>query len=62
MLALARCDTVVRTASFLSGWANVLNPAQRVLMLNQAFSGTRFPDNVIESDPALLDVGRLGPA
>lgn len=55
MLALSRCGTVVRTASFLSGWAKVLNPDQRVVMLNQAFSDSRFPDNVIENDVVRLD-------
>lgn len=50
VLALARCDAVVRTASYLSGWAKVLNPAQRVLMLNQPFSNVRFPDALIGSD------------
>ncbi|HEU0043584.1 hypothetical protein [Sphingomonas sp.] len=50
ILALARCGAVVRTASFLSGWAKVLNPAQRVLMLNQPYSDVRFPDALIRSD------------
>lgn len=50
ILALARCDAVVRTASYLSGWAKVLNPEQRVLMLNQPYSDTRFPDALIASD------------
>lgn len=50
ILLLARCGAVVRTASFLSGWAKVLSPKQQILMLNNAFSTTRFPDNQIVSD------------
>lgn len=50
ILLLARCGTVLRTASYLSGWAKVLNPAQRVVMLNKAYSDSRFPDCKIATD------------
>lgn len=42
-LALARCDYCIRTASYLSGFASVLNPALRSVMLNPIYHD-RFPD------------------
>jgi hypothetical protein len=45
---LARCNYIVRTASYMSGWAKVLNPAQEVIMLNKLSTNShRFPDTEI---------------
>lgn len=45
---LAQCPHIIRTASYMSGWAKVLNPAQEVIMLNKlSTSSHRFPDTEI---------------
>lgn len=45
---LAQCPSIIRTASYMSGWAKVLNPAQEVIMLNKlSTSSHRFPDKEI---------------
>lgn len=47
-LLLSKCDTLIRTSSFLSGWSSVLNPALPVIMLNRPFDEKLwFPDAVI---------------
>lgn len=47
-LLLARCGALVRTASFLSGWASVFNPELPVVMLNRPYAGkTWFPDREV---------------
>lgn len=47
-LLLARCDGLLRTASFLSGWASVFNPALPVRLLNPPYAhASWFPDRVI---------------
>lgn len=47
-LLLSKCDTLIRTSSFLSGWSSVLNPALPVIMLNRPFDKKLwFPDAVI---------------
>lgn len=48
MLLLSRCSILVRTSSFLSGWAAVLARQQQVLALNEPFPGYAwFPDREI---------------
>jgi len=47
-MLLSRCATLVRTSSFLSGWASVLNPDLPVVMLNSPYRDkTWFPDREI---------------
>jgi hypothetical protein len=47
-LLLARCNSVVRTASALSGWASVFNPGLPVTLLNRPFDRALwFPDKQI---------------
>ncbi|QPK62483.1 hypothetical protein IVG45_16730 [Methylomonas sp. LL1] len=47
-LLLSKCDALVRTASFLSGWASIFNPTMPVIMLNKPYTQTTwFPDKVI---------------
>ncbi|MEW6118590.1 MAG: nodulation protein NodZ [Pseudomonadota bacterium] len=47
-LLLSRCDALVRTASFLSGWASVFNPALPVTMLNRPYDEKLwFPDREV---------------
>ncbi len=56
-LLLSRCDTLIRSASFLSGWSSVFNPALPVTMLNRPFeSSLWFPDREVlkRSDESLL--------
>ncbi len=44
-LLLSRCNALIRTASFLSGWSSVFNPNIPVTLLNEPFEQTRwFPD------------------
>lgn len=45
---LASCPQIIRTASFMSGWAKVLNPNQQVMLLNKLSSNNfSFPDTEI---------------
>jgi hypothetical protein len=56
-LLLSRCDALIRSASFLSGWSSVFNPALPVTMLNRPFeSKLWFPDREVvkRSDESLL--------
>jgi Nodulation protein Z (NodZ) len=56
-LLLSRCDALIRSASFLSGWSSVFNPALPVTMLNKPFeSKLWFPDREVvkRSDESLL--------
>jgi len=47
-LLLSRCDALVRSASFLSGWASVFNPALPVTLLNRPYKEKLwFPDRAI---------------
>lgn len=56
-LLLSRCDTLIRTASFLSGWSSVFNPSLPVIMLNRPYEHkTWFPDSVILENATLVNV------
>ncbi len=47
-LLLSRCDFLIRSASFLSGWASVFNPDMGVTMLNKPYdSKLWFPDSKV---------------
>jgi hypothetical protein len=47
-LLLARCRALIRTASFLSGWASVFNPELSVIMLNRPYQEALwFPDREV---------------
>ena len=47
-LLLSRCDGLLRTASFLSGWASILNPRLPVRLLNPPYPHRCwFPDRLI---------------
>lgn len=47
-LLLSKCDALIRTASFLSAWSSIFNPALPVVMLNKPFDNKLwFPDAVI---------------
>ncbi len=47
-LLLSRCAALVRSASFLSGWASVFNPALPVTMLNRPYDHKLwFPDREV---------------
>jgi hypothetical protein len=48
MLVLSKFDTCIRTPSHLSAWANIINPAQRIIMLGRpSRSAFVFPDRQI---------------
>jgi hypothetical protein len=56
-LLLSRCDALIRSASFLSGWSSVFNPGLPVTMLNRPVeSKLWFPDREVlkRSDESLL--------
>jgi hypothetical protein len=59
-LLLSRCDALIRSASFLSGWSSVFNPALPVTMLNMPFrSKLWFPDReVVKRSDELRPAGR----
>ncbi|MCQ8180891.1 hypothetical protein NP603_07210 [Methylomonas sp. SURF-1] len=47
-LLLSKCHALIRTSSFLSGWASVFNPSLPVIMLNRPYTNTTwFPDSLI---------------
>lgn len=47
-LLLSKCDTLIRTSSFLSAWSSIFNPCLPVIMLNRPFDDKLwFPDAVI---------------
>jgi hypothetical protein len=57
MLVLSRFETCVRTPSHLSAWANIINPAQRIVMLARpSGSAFRFPDREIWEKRATVSV------
>lgn len=59
-LLLSRCDALIRSASFLSGWSNVFNPALPVIMLNRPFDAALwFPDREVlkRAQTAPMSVG-----
>ena len=44
-LLLSRCTTLIRTASFLSGWSSIFNPRLPITLLNEPYAHVRwFPD------------------
>jgi hypothetical protein len=54
-LVLSRCGSLVRTTSFLSGWASIFNPSIPVSMLNVPYAKTLwFPEAVIVPTARLL--------
>ncbi len=59
-LALARCPVILRTASFLSGWATLLSGESLMFMLNVPYGKTNwFPDNLLLGRAVPLeDAGR----
>ncbi len=49
-LILSRCESVIRTSSFLSAWASVFNPDLEVVRLNRPYDDTFwFPERAITS-------------
>ena len=47
-LLLSRCGALLKTASFLSGWAKVFAPGMETLLLNRTHVATTwFPDRDI---------------
>jgi hypothetical protein len=54
-LLLSRCHVLMRTASFLSAWSSIFNPALPVVMLNRPIDGKLwFPDREILGDAVSL--------
>jgi hypothetical protein len=54
-LLLSRCDTLIRTASFLSAWSSIFNPHLPVVLLNRPYKKKLyFPDREIV--PQSMDV------
>ncbi len=48
LLIMAKCGASIRTASHLSAWASLINPQQRVVMLNQPYGDAMpFPERQI---------------
>ncbi len=55
-LALARCPVILRTASFLSGWATLLSGESLMFMLNAPYEKARwFPDSLLAERAASLE-------
>lgn len=47
-LLLSRCNALIRTASYLSGWSSIFNPDLPVVILNSPYDEKLwFPDNLI---------------
>jgi hypothetical protein len=47
-LILSRCAAVVRSTSFLSAWASILNPALEVVLTNEPHAGKLwYPERTI---------------
>jgi hypothetical protein len=67
-LLLSRCNVLMRTASFLSAWSSIFNPALPVVLLNRPIDAKLwFPDREILNDavslclpPALVDGSECG--
>jgi len=58
MLILARCSVVIRGASFLSGWAKVLNPGLPIVMLGKPYGREVFPEvEIMEESAAAHRIG-----
>jgi hypothetical protein len=49
-LLLARCGFLVKTASYLSGWAKIFNPELPVLLLAPQIGARFFPDRALWND------------
>ncbi len=49
-LLLARCGFLIKTASYLSGWAKILNPSLPVWLLSPQFGRGFFPDRALWAD------------
>lgn len=49
-LLLARCGFLIKTASYLSGWAKILNPSLPVWLLSPQLGRGFFPDRALWSD------------
>ena len=49
-LLLARCGFLVKTASYLSGWAKIFNPELPVLLLTPQIGARFFPDRALWND------------
>jgi hypothetical protein len=48
VLLMARCDSLIRCASTMSGWASIFNPRLPVIMLNEPHPDTYwFPDRLV---------------
>lgn len=54
-LLLAKCATVIKTASLLSGWAKIFNLQQKIIMLNLP-TYDWFPERDIVREQSLIDV------
>jgi hypothetical protein len=52
-LLLARCGFLVKTASYLSGWAKIFNPSLPVWLLSPQLGRGYFPDRALWSDQML---------
>ena len=47
-LLLSKCNTLIRSSSFLSGWSSIFNPSIPIVMLNRPFdSKLWFPDALV---------------
>jgi hypothetical protein len=47
-LLLSKCSTLIRTTSFLSAWASILNPNLKVILLNKPYNETLwYPERAI---------------
>lgn len=54
-LLLARCDLLMRTASFLSAWCSIMRPTLPVILLNRPIASKLwFPDREILNDAVAL--------
>lgn len=61
-LLLARCNVLMRTASFLSAWSSIFSPSLPVIMLNRPIdSRLWFPDREILHDAVALCLPALPP-
>jgi hypothetical protein len=49
-LLLARCGFLIKTSSYLSGWAKVLNPSLPVWLVSPQIGAGFFPDRALWSD------------
>lgn len=57
-LLLARCATIIKTASLLSAWAKIFNTHQKIIMLNLP-TYDWFPERDIVREQSLMDVWRF---